>query len=356
MVRACGTRSLEKDLTSTEWDTELARLGGHPWQSALWGDAKREVDGIADHRWLLRHDGAVAAMARFEERRIPGLGKVAWMPRGPTLAHTPAGGVEFEPEFLARLKQEGFVLAVTNPWRRIPESEGSDKSHEESPRTIWIDLALGKEQLWKNLHQEWRRGVGKARREGVVVETTRDVVLIEKYFELCSLISQMKKFELRTSTALIKLLTETGNADAEAHLFVARCADKIAAGAFVFRCGRSIHYFGGASDRAYSRKHPGEALHWAIVEWGLAHGCKCYDLEGIDPKDNPGTYAFKKKMGGEEILLADRRVHAIDVRGRFLAPLVKRVLHSRLSTPLPALLRALKSGTERAGLKGASGP
>jgi len=39
------------------WDSELARLGGHPLQSALWGDARRQADGIDDRRFVAEDDG-----------------------------------------------------------------------------------------------------------------------------------------------------------------------------------------------------------------------------------------------------------------------------------------------------------
>jgi CelD/BcsL family acetyltransferase involved in cellulose biosynthesis len=173
----------------------------------------------------------------------------------------------------------------------------------------------------------------------VIVETPRDEELIGEYFELCRSVSSMKGFELRTSVPLIKRLLDVRSADSEARLFVGRQSGKIAAGALAVRCGQSIHYFGGASDRAFTKQHPGEAVHWAIIEWGLAQGCALYDLEGIDPQGNPGTYAFKKKMGGEEVALARREVTAIDVRGRLLAPLAAMALNTQLAA-IPALARS----------------
>src|SRR5262245_42601397 len=72
------------DLDSEAWDRALAALGGHPLQSALWGDARREVDGIADHRWVAMSSGVPVWMIRIEERRLPIAGWVGWAPRGPT--------------------------------------------------------------------------------------------------------------------------------------------------------------------------------------------------------------------------------------------------------------------------------
>jgi lipid II:glycine glycyltransferase (peptidoglycan interpeptide bridge formation enzyme) len=32
-------------------------------------------------------------------------------------------------------------------------------------------------------------------------------------------------------------------------------------------------------------------------------GCTRYNLEGIDPINNPSVYEFKKRLGGEEVTL-----------------------------------------------------
>lgn len=332
---------IEPDLSSRDWDNAIVGLGGHPWQSALWGDARRDVDGIVDHRWLVRSGRDILQMLRFEERRIPGLGRVAWIPRGPVMPAGTAAKPLLSSDVRDRLKQYGFMLAVASPWRRRPDSDESAPADVRCPRTIWLDLTLGKDRLWRNLSQQWRRNVGLARRENVVVETTSEPTLINEYFDLCRRISEMKQFELRTSPALIqRLLRAQTIPDVEARLFVARCSGRVGAGALAFRCGPSVHYFGGASDRAFTKQHPGEAVHWSIVEWGLSRGCRCYDLEGIDPHGNPGTYAFKKKMGGDEVALFGRQVEALDLKGQLLAPVASYALESRWAA-LPSLVRSV---------------
>jgi hypothetical protein len=331
---------IEEDLSSAEWDRALVPLAGHPWQSAHWGDARREVDGVVDHRWLLRDGDSVVQMLRFEERRVPGIGKIAWAPRGPAIASDTRQPAHLVGALRDHLQRRGFTLLVANPWRRVG-SDDAEQQEAGTAQTIWLDLTLGKEQLWRNLSQQWRRNVGLARRQNVSVETTTDGQLIEGYFALCTRVSEMKGFELRYSPALIARLTGSRSADeVEAQLFVARCDGRIAAGALAFRCGGSIHYFGGASDRAFTKQHPGEAVHWSIVEWGLSLGCRIYDLEGIDPQGNPGTYAFKKKMGGEEVHLARRQVLPLSLKGQLLAPVATYALESNWAS-LPLLARSL---------------
>jgi hypothetical protein len=330
---------LDPDVPSEDWDRALAQLGGHPWQSALWGNARRNVDHVIDHRWLVRRGDDIVQMIRLEERRIPGIGRVAWVPRGPTTAGGDAAPFEFEPAIIDGLGQRGFVAAVANPWRRNPLQTRDALPPVTAPRTIWIDLRVGQDQLWHNLERQYRYGVGRAQREGVVVEDTRDPARVTEFFGLCGQISRTKGFQLRTSERLMSHLLEARDQHVGAHLFAARYKGRMAAGAFVLRCGKSIHYLWGASDRTFSRQRAAEAVHWGIMQWAVKLGCARYDLEGIDPEGNAGTYAFKKKMGGEEVPLVNRRVHGIGMRGRILAPALTLALNNSWLADLPALFR-----------------
>lgn len=335
---------VELDVASDEWDRELARLGGHPWQSALWGDVRRHVDGVIDHRWLVRRSNKIVQMVRFEERRIPALGRVAWITRGPVNQNTASVGLEAD--IRECLKDRKFVLAVSNPWCRNTFVSRNAGSVDKGPRTIWIDLTLGQGRLWQNLSKNFRRDIRLAHRHGVTVETTRDRQSVSEYFDLCSHISRMKGFELRESAEQMQSLLNHSSGEVEAQLFLARYEGGVAAGAFVLRCGQSVHYLTGASDRSYTKQCPGNALHWAIIEWALGRECRCYDLEGIDPKGNAGTYSFKKRMGGEEVTLAARQLEPINTTGRMLAPIARHVLNSQLEA-LASLARQFVLRTAR---------
>jgi hypothetical protein len=307
------------DPDPAEWDSALAGLEGHPLQSAFWGNARRAVDGIRDHRWWATRRGVPVWMVRFEERRIPALGCIAWAPKGPT-GELP-GSTELLPRTLVeRLKRLGTTLMITDPWQDAVEAREVLAKRSVRPKTIWIDLAAGRECLWRNLDKQWRYGVGRAERLGVIVETTRSLSDIETFFGLCTDISQTKGFRLPASIDLMKGLLEADENNAvEARLFVARHEGRLGAGAFLVRCGRSIHYFWGATDRALSKQRVGEAVQWAAIEWALAKKCGRYDLEGIDPRRNSGVYEFKKKMGGREIMLAGRQRFPLGIRGQLVS-------------------------------------
>jgi lipid II:glycine glycyltransferase (peptidoglycan interpeptide bridge formation enzyme) len=317
-----GTLTWRDDLGVKEWDEALTSLGGHPLQSAHWGKARQRVDGHGYVALAGFRNNEPVWMARVETRRLPLFGSIAWIPRGPTATGECGGDVQTAG--LQRLASMGFILCASSPWRRF---EGESFGQRMGPRTIWIDLGKGRDQLWADLHKKWRHGVGYAARAGVQVRETHDSSHVREFFRLCRTVSIAKGFALPASEQLMgQLLEERSHGPVSSHLFIAGNGPQVAAGAFIVKCGRSIHYFWGATDRNSAMLRAGEAVQWAVVEWGLTQGCTLYDLEGIDPSGNPGVYEFKRKMGGSEIALEPMPFFPLGWRGTMIAPLLRRWL------------------------------
>ena len=302
----CEPDSLE------QWDYHLASLGGHPLQSLLWGEARRRIDGIT-HRCLAGcRDGAITALARVETRRVPVLGPVAWISQGPV------GMFEKHDNSLEEyLRECGYLLLACKPWREVSSEPIQQYQRGQGTRTIWLDLRQGKQLLSDNLDKQWRYGVGRAEREGVRVELSSNTDDLLGFYTLCKEISTTKGFQLPGGFALMQALLEMSSpaGPVQAHLFVARLGDSLLGGVFIMRAGLHMHYFWGGVDRGFPHARAGEALQWAVIEWGLAQGCALYDLEGIDPLANPGTYRFKKKMGGKVVSLSPQTLKPLNWRG-----------------------------------------
>jgi peptidoglycan pentaglycine glycine transferase (the first glycine) len=320
-----GALEWDKDPPPAKWDHALAALSGHPLQSCLWGDARRAVDGIAQHRWLARRDGEPIWMIRVEERKVLG-GKIAWAPRGPT-GRTADMSLSVPPGFEERLRAEGFALLVCDPWVAVGDRPATSRNAARhlKPQTIWLDLSVGTDVIFKNCHTQMRKGVRRAARAGIRVETTSDAEPIGEFVALCSSISHAKGFELRLTSALIEFLLQHSASDAnvEAAQFVALKEGRVGSGLFVLRVGENVHQIFGATDRNMRQDRVGEACQWAVIEWAIARGCTRYDLEGIDPANNASVYEFKKRLGGEEITLCGHVHVPLNLFGRAMSGLIR---------------------------------
>lgn len=298
---------------SREWDGLLSRLNGHPLQSALWGDARRKVDGIHDMRFACIENSEPIFMARVEERRIPLFGKVAWIPRGPTIVDG-VNHLMLKKEFAALLRSRGFCLAIYDRYEVL--SAPLELENSRQVKTILMDLSTGILEVEKRLSSQWRSRVKRAKELKVCIEQSRNEADVSTFFSLCDGLSQMKGFELPGSEDLFKeLIARSENQNLEMRLFLAKVDGAIGAGLLIARSGTHIHYMWGASDRSYSKLRVSEAVQWGVIEWAVAEGCSLYDLEGIDPVSNPGSYQFKKKMGGNEVVLRGKCNHSLNWRG-----------------------------------------
>ncbi|MGH9746754.1 MAG: lipid II:glycine glycyltransferase FemX [Candidatus Acidiferrales bacterium] len=295
-----------KDPPAAEWDCALATLRGHPLQSSVWGRARAMVHGVVEHRWLLRCGDKPVWMIRVEERKIGPIAKIAWAPRGPA-GETAELSLSTPPGFSERLRAEGFSLLITNPWINVNggAANSTDDVGGATARTIWLDLSQGADAIFQNLHTQTRKGVRRAARSGVVVETASESARIGEFVDLCASISDRKGFKLQVTPAMIATLLRLA-ADSE-HVktaqFISLKDGQLGSGLFVICVGRNMHQIWGATNRDLRHERVGEACQWATIEWAVALGCTRYDLEGIDPINNPSVYEFKKRFGGKEMTL-----------------------------------------------------
>ena len=297
----------KENISPDIWDSILADMQGHPLQSAYWGDARKSTENSRDIRFAAFENGEPIFMARCEERRFLKIFRIAWVPQGPIIAQGSCLE-DLKKEFFQHLRKKGFLFCVITPWEKI----FPDSTKKLFAKTIWIDLTSGKDKLWSNVTKQFRSDVRRSKKLGIVIEKSNEKKYVDEFYQLCRHVSKIKKFTLYGSEKLMSYLLEKSTfKEIESYLFTARHNEKLCGGAFVIRCGSSVHYMWAAVDRALSRFNIGEAIQWEIIEWALEKKCRLYDLEGIDPKKNPGTYHFKKKLGGEIISLPRKRIYFI---------------------------------------------
>lgn len=310
------SRAISVNMMPEAWDSELGSLGGHPLQSTLWGDLRR----VPDQRLAIIVDGRPVWMARVEERKFPGIGKVAWIPKGPTAADPKDAAGPLPREFVSHLKAAGFQLIITDPYVELDEIEAAPGDCiGQNVHTIWIDLTYGEQAAFTNLDKKWRNGVRRAEKEGVIVKETDMPSDIDQFVSICRDIAKLKSFSFDVEDGLVEQLIKGTGTAAKARLYVAKKDETVLAGALILIIGTHWHYLWGGTDRNYSQFRAGEAVQWSIILDGIKKGATLYDLEGIDEQSNSGTAAFKKKMGGRNLQLIGRRAHPLGLSGKAMS-------------------------------------
>jgi lipid II:glycine glycyltransferase (peptidoglycan interpeptide bridge formation enzyme) len=90
-----------------------------------------------------------------------------------------------------------------------------------------------------------------------------------------------------------------------------KSAGELCAGVVCSAIGKTGIYLYGATSNAGLKKRGSYLIHWRMIEWLKNNGFTTYDLHGINPVTNPGTYKFKSDLCGDN---NGRDVHFV---GRF---------------------------------------
>lgn len=145
-----------------------------------------------------------------------------------------------------------------------------------------------------------RRGIAKARREGVTVDRRTDEESLHRFYRLHlqtrqhqGVPTQPKRFILRFAR-----LFEAGLG----FVLIARHRDRDAAAAVFLSCGETLTYKYGASDRRLLHVRPNNLLFMEAIDWGCRNGQRTLDFGRTDLA-NGGLRAFKQGWGAEEVPL-----------------------------------------------------
>ncbi len=157
-----------------------------------------------------------------------------------------------------------------------------------------LDLTLSKDRLWRNMRQDCRESIRKAKRSGVVVEEAHDIEFADDYYEQLKHVFAVKHsvppFGVDRVRQLIAFMEPTGN------LLMLRARNKegiCIATSIRLAMNTTVFAWGAASWRHFSRVRPNELLQWYAIKYWKARGMRTFDLVGR------GDY--KLKYGSEPI-------------------------------------------------------
>lgn len=267
------------------WDAAVMALGGHPLQSAAWGELKSAFGWRVVR--LIARDRTAAAQVLI--RPLAGLA-VAYVPRGPFFSGRDETDVALVRaiERHARRRRAAFV-------RLEPDvEEGSDEAQRlhaflrgrrfrQAERTVQprgslvIDLERDEERLLSAFSKGHRADIRRAERDGVTIRagTAGDVAVLHGLLEATR---ERKSFAIHSAAYYGRLMHSFGEA---ARLLIAeRGGTAVAASLVLAWGGRGIYLVAGSN--ADGLKHrAGHLLQWHAIRWARERGARTYDLWGI---------------------------------------------------------------------------
>jgi lipid II:glycine glycyltransferase (peptidoglycan interpeptide bridge formation enzyme) len=314
---------------------------GHILQSWEWGELKRR-QGWEPVRLALADSGAVSAVAQVLVRSLPyGLGRLAYVPRGPAVDFEDTALVADLLEAMRALAADRDVIslkiepdALDGPVASQFSALGLEPASPVQMRSsIWVDLTASEEEIMARQKQKTRYNVRLAAKKGIVVSHggPEDVA---DWYRMYEVTAQRDGFVIHSLDYYRSVLEILGSAGL-ATLLLAHHEGDLLAGIVVFVFGAKAQYMYGASSNLKRNLMAPYLLQWEGMRWARDRGAGIYDLWGIPDRleENEelwGVYRHKRGYGGEIV----RYVGAFDIvqtpirhfaLERIARPLFKRV-------------------------------
>lgn len=329
----------------TEWDTQVARFPAPSiLQGAVWGELKGRwgwsVNRLA---WEAPESAAQVLM-----RRLPVVGRFAYVPHGPLLPEG-AGADEWRVA-LSRLHEwmraEGVAVAKAELDVASDDAQveaaltglGWRRSHEaiQFANTMRSSLRGGDDVLSNTLKQKTRYNVALAERRGVTVRHA-GVEGLDAFHHLYAETARRDGFALRDRAYYFDAWRAFLDAG-QATVLLAEKDGLPLAGVFPVAFGLTAFYLYGASATEGRRDMPAYLVQWESLRWAASQGCLEYDWWGgptTQSVDDPlwGVQRFKsgfgalivERLGPWDLALSPARYLAY----RRLTALRRRALHWR---------------------------
>ena len=293
-------------------------------QSHEWG-ALRERLAWRPLRLAVRHAGRpIAAMATLV-RRIPGVGAVAYAPRGPlVVADDEAAGAAVSLLLAQLRRQAGAVFLRVSPgfpdgaspeleqlralgFRTLPELG----TGWNVPRDVMRLSLVGTErELLAAMAPNRRQRVNSAGRKGVRVEVSATREALSLFHGVLLDHATRRRYPLRGWDYFDALHCMCAPRDALA-VVLAWAGESLAAAHLGVRFGPTAYALYTPATPAAAGTPASEALEWAWMRWAKSAGCTAIDFggsfTGVPPSPthpNYGIYRFKHEIGCRLVLAA----------------------------------------------------
>jgi FemAB family len=182
----------------------------------------------------------------------------------------------------------------------ILREEGFSPSERESRyRTILMNLGPCLKTLRAGMGQHAKRHLKAAERNGLEVVEGQGDDLFQSFLNIYDEMIRRKGFTPGADPRRFRLLQFLLPDDMKLKILLCRSKEGICAGLIGSVIGKMAVAHFAATSNAGLKSNGTYLLHWRFIEELKQRGVSIYNLDGIDPVRNPGTYQFKKGFSGQ---------------------------------------------------------
>jgi len=188
----------------------------------------------------------------------------------------------------------------SNLYLDIMREEGYTRISEKNRgRTLILDICPPIEELRKKFDQKWRNCLNKAERNQLEIIEGTENSLFADFIGIYQDLLRRKKFPEPNDINEFMIIQRELPTEFKMRIFLCRSNGSSSAGAICTAIGETgVYLFGASNDQGMANK--GSYLaQWKAIQWMKNSGCRYYNLNGINPITNPGTYHFKAGLSGK---------------------------------------------------------
>lgn len=171
------------------------------------------------------------------------------------------------------------------------------KGRRES--TIIIDLTPPLEDLRKGLKKNWRGHLKRAEKNELEIIEGDDDEMFEKFVKIYNEMVERKRFVPSTDIDEFRLIQKELPKKLKMKILLCSSNGTICAGLICSAMGQTGLSLFSATNDIGLQKRGSYILDWKLIEWLKSNHFSSYDLHGINPTENPGSYSFKTGLSGK---------------------------------------------------------
>ena len=281
------------------------------YQAWAYEEARTGREGIS--HIVLRKDCDVVAAAQARIAKVPLLGAgIAYVRWGPMWRSKPrAPDADAFRQAIRALRNEyacrrGLVLRVrpllfreqSHHVASILAEEGYATGREAPDRTLRLDLTKTIEELRNGMRPHWRRYLKVAEKNDLEIVEGSDDALFAQFIPIYRELVGRKAFAEPNDIREFRLAQERLPRDLKMKIILCKAGGTLCSGLICSAIGNTGIYLYGATSNTGLKSRGSYLLHWRLIEQLKRDGITTYDLHGINPVTNPGTYKFKADLCG----------------------------------------------------------
>lgn len=300
-----------RDQEIEQWDTHVIHNpdGGNFLQGEQFALLKERAGWRP--RYIMADTIAILAL----EKSVPLLGKLWYLPKGPSVQTIEQLEALFE-HLYAFARQEKVFAVKFEPELKVQDlpsdqlqALGLVKVAPVQPNfsTVLVDIHEDLDTVLTSLPQKGRHAIRRAKRDGVTVERAEaSEANCQTMYALLALTASDAGFGIR-DYEYYREFWQGYARRGQGQLFFAYYEGVVVAGAYAVIFGEKSTYKDGASIRERSAYGASHLLQWEVITWAKERGSKLHDLCGVPPADrleagqHPwyGLWLFKKSFNPE---------------------------------------------------------